>query len=37
MNDASHRICEGRAEVGVTWSKCSEEGRDYSLLEFDDS
>jgi uncharacterized protein (DUF736 family) len=35
-NAPSHRVYVGRAEIGATWSKRSEEGRDYLSLKLDD-
>ena len=35
-NAPSHRVLVGRAEIGVAWSKRSNEGRDYLGLKLDD-
>jgi uncharacterized protein (DUF736 family) len=35
-NAPSHRVYQGRAEIGAGWSKRSEEGRNYLSLKLDD-
>ena len=32
----SHRVYDGRAEIGAAWSKRSNEGRDYLSVKLDD-
>ena len=35
-NAPSHRVFLGSAEIGAAWSKCSNEGRNYLSIKFDD-
>ena len=36
VDETSHRVYVGRAEIGAAWSKRSEEGRDYLSTKLDD-